>query len=104
MQFLLLIYHNEAEYEKRPAAQTEVIHKEYRELMAELGQKGKLLAGGQLKSTSTATTVRVRDGKRAAANRLLHGRSKAERNADAAREAKAHHHLDQHRVDTGDEG
>ena len=65
MQFLLLIYHNEAEYEKRPAAQTEVIHMEYRQLMAELGQKGKLLAGGQLKSTSTATTVRVRDGKRA---------------------------------------
>ena len=65
MQFLLLIYHNEAEYERMPAAQTEPIHKKYRELMAELGEKGKLLGGAQLKSTSTATTVRVRDGKRA---------------------------------------
>ena len=42
-------------------------------------------------------------GGRAAANRLKHGRSKAERTLDAARDAKARHDLDQHRVDTGDE-
>ena len=47
---------------------------------------------------------RLRDEKRAAANRLLHGRTKAERNLDSARDAKAHRDLDQHRVDTGDEG
>ena len=47
---------------------------------------------------------RLRDEKRAAANRLLHGRNKAERNLHAARETKAHRDLDQHRVDTGDEG
>ena len=47
---------------------------------------------------------RLRDEKRAAADRLLHGRSKAERNLDAAREAKARLELDKHRVDTGDEG
>jgi hypothetical protein len=39
----------------------------------------------------------------AAANRLKHGRRKAERNLDAARDAKALHVLEQHRVDTGDE-
>jgi len=39
----------------------------------------------------------------AAANRLKHGRSKAERNLEAARKAKARHDLDHHRVDTGDE-
>ena len=39
----------------------------------------------------------------AAANRLKHGRSKAERNLETARQAKARHLLDQHRVDTGDE-
>jgi hypothetical protein len=49
-------------------------------------------------------TKRLRDEKRAAANRLLHGRSKAERNLDDARDAKARHDLGQHRVDTGDEG
>ena len=39
-----------------------------------------------------------------AGNRLLHGRSKAERNLDAARDTKARQDLDQHRVETGDEG
>jgi hypothetical protein len=47
---------------------------------------------------------RLRDEKHAAANRLLHGRSKAERNLDVARDTKARKDLDQHRVDTGDEG
>jgi hypothetical protein len=40
---------------------------------------------------------------RAATNRLLHGQSKARRQLDAARDAKAHRELDQHRVETGDE-
>jgi hypothetical protein len=47
---------------------------------------------------------RLRDDKTAAANRLLHGRSKAERSLDVARNTKARQGLDQHRVDTGDEG
>ena len=47
---------------------------------------------------------RLRDEKRAAANRLLHGRSKAERSLGVARDTKARQDLDQHRVDTGDEG
>jgi hypothetical protein len=42
-------------------------------------------------------------GGRAAASRLRHGRRKAERNLEAARDAKARHDLEQHRVDTGDE-
>ena len=49
-------------------------------------------------------TKRLRDEKRAAANRLLHGRSKAERNLEVARDTKARRDLDQHRVETGDEG
>ena len=47
---------------------------------------------------------RLRDDKDAAANRLLHGRSKAERKLDDARDAKARRDFEQHRVDTGDEG
>ena len=39
----------------------------------------------------------------AAANRLKHGRTKAERNLETARQVKISHDLDQHRVDTGDE-
>jgi hypothetical protein len=47
---------------------------------------------------------RLRDEKRAVENRLRHGRTKAERNLGVARDAKARSDLDQHRVDTGDEG
>jgi hypothetical protein len=47
---------------------------------------------------------RLGEDKHAAANRLLHGRTKAERQLESARNTKAHRDLDQHRVDTGDEG
>ncbi|HLH94010.1 MAG TPA: DUF4169 family protein [Xanthobacteraceae bacterium] len=47
---------------------------------------------------------RLREEKHAAANRLLHGRSKADRRLESARNAKAHRDLEQHRVDSGDEG
>jgi uncharacterized protein DUF4169 len=54
-------------------------------------------------SKARKMTDRSLRGGRAAANRLKHGRTKAERTFDAARDAKARHDLDQHRVDTGDE-
>ena len=47
--------------------------------------------------------TRQHDEQRAAANRQLHGRSKAERKLGIARDAKARRDLDQHRVETGDE-
>ena len=40
---------------------------------------------------------------KASANRLLHGRSKAERELEAKRDAKAGRDLDRHRIETGDE-
>jgi hypothetical protein len=42
--------------------------------------------------------------RKAAAHRLLHGRSKAERELAAKRDAKARRDLDRHRIETGDEG
>jgi hypothetical protein len=39
----------------------------------------------------------------AAAKRLLHGRSKAERQLSLKRDAKARSDLDRHRIETGDE-
>jgi uncharacterized protein DUF4169 len=45
---------------------------------------------------------RLKD-ERAAANRLLYGCSKGERNLKTARDAKAHRDLDQHRVERGDD-
>ena len=44
------------------------------------------------------------DAERAAANRLLYGRPKSERNQQAARTEKLNRHLDAHRIDSGDEG
>jgi hypothetical protein len=46
---------------------------------------------------------RTLHGGRAAANRLKYGRRKVDRDLDAARDAKALHDLEQHRVETGDE-
>jgi len=45
---------------------------------------------------------RQQDERQAAANRLIHGQPKHVRDLDQAREAKAAHDLDQHRIDTGD--
>jgi hypothetical protein len=39
----------------------------------------------------------------AAAQRLVHGRSKAQRNLERAQNDKVHRSIDQHRVETGDE-
>jgi len=64
MQYLLLIYGSETQWDKVPPAEVEAIHKEYGELIGELTGKGKFLAGSQLKPTSMTTAVRVRDGKR----------------------------------------
>lgn len=64
MEYLLLIYHPEKEYEKMPEAEKGPMHAEYRQLMAQLSSKGKLRGGNQLAPCSSATTVRVRDGKR----------------------------------------
>jgi len=47
--------------------------------------------------------ARRADDVRAAENRLLHGRSKAERTLGAARMAKSDCDLDAHRIDSGDE-
>jgi len=63
MQYLLLIYHNESEWEKLGPSQQAAIYREYRELIQRLAATGKYLAGDELKPTTTATTVRVRDGR-----------------------------------------
>jgi Domain of unknown function (DUF4169) len=46
---------------------------------------------------------RQRAERTASTNRLLHGRSKAERELEAERKVKARRDLDRHRIETGDE-
>ncbi|HEY2458146.1 MAG TPA: YciI family protein [Candidatus Acidoferrum sp.] len=64
MQFLLLIYHQEANEEKMTESELGAMHQEYRELVGDLQSKKQYVGGNPLKPTSTATTVRLRDGKK----------------------------------------
>jgi hypothetical protein len=59
MQYLLLIYQNE----KEPALNTEALFKSYNEYTAAIIKSGNMKAGDALQPVTTATTVRVRDGK-----------------------------------------
>jgi hypothetical protein len=63
MQYLLLIYENEAEAAKRGETGMKEMMTEYRTFTQSIIQAGQFKAGDALQPTSTATTVRVRSGK-----------------------------------------
>ena len=63
MQYLLMIYQNEAEYAKMDAATGQKMMEEYGVFTQGIIQSGNFKAGDRLQPTTTATTVRVRDGK-----------------------------------------
>src|SRR6266581_3330308 len=63
MQYLLMIYQNEAEYGKIDAATGKKMMEEYGAFTKTIVQSGNLKAGERLQDTHTATTVRVLDGK-----------------------------------------
>lgn len=64
MQYLLLIYGNEAHWESLTPAERQAISAEYGEFTNNIAQSGHLLGGNELQPISSATTVRVRDKKR----------------------------------------
>jgi hypothetical protein len=61
MRYMLLIYHDE---QALTASDRETCYKEAAQLARELDAKGQFLAAAPLHPVSTATSVRVRDGKR----------------------------------------
>ncbi len=63
MQYLLMIYRNEAELGKLDAAARKAMTAEYGAFTQSIIQSGHFKAGDGLQPTSTATTIRVRDGK-----------------------------------------
>jgi hypothetical protein len=63
MQYLLMIYQNEAESSKMDAAARQKVTAEYGAFTQTIIQSGNFKAGDGLQPTTTATTVRVRDGK-----------------------------------------
>jgi len=63
MQYLLLIYQNEAQAGAATPAQMAAMHQEYGSFTQGIVKSGNFKAGDALQPTSTATTVKVRDGK-----------------------------------------
>ncbi len=63
MQYLLLIYEDEKEVQGREEKTRTQILDEYRAFTASVREAGQLVAADALQSTTTATSVRVRDGK-----------------------------------------
>jgi hypothetical protein len=65
MQYLVLIYENEAEVAARmkSKAEPEKMSGDYRDFTQGIIRNGNFKAGDALQPTSTATTVRVRNGK-----------------------------------------
>jgi hypothetical protein len=64
MQYLLLIYENEKRWSTMTEANRNAEMAEYTTFTEDIQKSGKLVAGDALQPTTTATTVRVREGKR----------------------------------------
>ena len=64
MQYLLLIYHNEKQWETKSAAELGKIYQEYGTFTKSITEAGNYKGGNPLEPTSKATTVRVRDNKK----------------------------------------
>lgn len=63
MQYLLMIYRSEAELGKMTPADRQKMSAEYGAFTQSIVQSGHFKAGDGLQPSTTATTVRVRDGK-----------------------------------------
>jgi hypothetical protein len=63
MKYMLLIYHDEQAWNGLTRSEHEQIYLEYRQLIQQLQSGGQYVVGDQLQSTTTARSVRVRDGK-----------------------------------------
>ncbi len=63
MQYLLLIYQNEAAMASLSKAEMATMHQEYNSFTQSIIQSGHFKGGERLHPSSAATTVRVRDGK-----------------------------------------
>ena len=64
MKYLLLVHHDEQSWDRKSEADQQLIYAEFRQLRQQLVTGGQYVDGSQLHPTSSATSVRVRDGKR----------------------------------------
>jgi len=64
MEYIVLIYGSEKGWSSLSKAEAERMYAEYRTYSEDLAKAGVLRGGSELKPTTSATTVRVRGGKR----------------------------------------
>jgi len=64
MKYLLLIYDDPKVWETFPEAEVNKVMAEYRDFSKQIAESGHMIGGSQLQPASSATTVRMRDGKR----------------------------------------
>ena len=60
MQYLLLIYNDEAAWESLSEDERRAIHGEYVKVTTDMRARGRLVGGDELRPVATATSVRVR--------------------------------------------
>ena len=63
MQYLLLIYDTEKDFETKSKAELDQFMGEYHAFTAEVQASGRMLGANRLQSVANATTVRIRAGK-----------------------------------------
>lgn len=63
MRYMMLIYSDEEAEARRSAEEQEAVMQRYYAFTDEVRQRGALQAGDPVQPTSTATTVRLQDGK-----------------------------------------
>ena len=63
MKYMLLIYQDEQSWNTINESERQQIYGEYRKLTEQLHSRGQFVTGSELQPISTATSVRVRDGK-----------------------------------------
>lgn len=63
MQYLLLIYHAESEWEALSEDERQRVYSQYRSLREDLIKSGSWIGGNQLQPIGTASTVRLMDKK-----------------------------------------
>ena len=64
MKYLLMIYGDERGFDQMSDDERKAVYEEYDAFANELAAKGQMVGGHELQSTSSATTVRIRDGER----------------------------------------
>lgn len=63
MQYMLMIYQKEGDSAQQDKAAMAKVYQEYQALNQDLKQRGQFISNHGLKPSTTATTLKVRDGK-----------------------------------------